>query len=52
MINPGFNFNKTFRGQVENYMFTTSGAITQPFIKATLLKKRMVLALILFYETR
>ena len=33
-------------------MFTTSGAITQPFIKSKLLKKKTrVLALILFYYT-
>ena len=53
MINPGLNVNKTFREQVEKFMFTTFGAITQPFIKSTLLKmKTRVLALILFYETR
>ena len=39
MINPGFNVNKAFREQVEKCMNTTFGAITQPFIKATLLKK-------------
>ena len=34
-------------------MFTTFGAILQPFIKATLSKKEArVLALIIFYETR
>ena len=33
-------------------MFTTFGAITQPFIKSKLLKKKTrVLSLILFYET-
>ena len=39
MINPGLNAKKTFREQVEKCMFTTFGAITQPCIKATLLKK-------------
>ena len=53
IINPGLNVNKSFREQVEIYIYTTFGEITQPFIKATLSKKNTsVLALILFYETR
>ena len=32
-------------------MKTTFGAITQPFLRATLLKKTIVLALLMFYET-
>ena len=53
MINRGLNVNKTFREQVEKYMFTTFGAITQPFIKFILLKNnKRVLALIIFYEKR
>ena len=35
MINPDMNVNKTFREQVDKFMFTAFGAITQPFIKAT-----------------
>ena len=38
-INPGLNFNKAFREQVETFMNNIFGAITKPFIKATLLKK-------------
>ena len=38
MINPGLNVNKAFRKQVENFMYTTFGEITQPFIKTTLEK--------------
>ena len=50
MINPGLNVNKTFREQVENFMLTTFGAITQPFMKYTLLKnKTRVLELMMFY---
>ena len=53
MINPGLNVKKAFREQVEKCMFTTFGEITQPFIKSTLAKKnKIVLALILFYDTR
>ena len=33
-------------------MKTTYGAITQPFIRATMLKKARVLASLIFYETR
>ena len=53
VINPGLIFNIPFRENVEKYMFTTFGTITQPYIKATLLKnKTRVLSLIVFYETR
>ena len=53
MINTGLNINKAFRFQVKKIMNTTFGARTQPFIKATLLKKKTrVLALIMFYDTR
>ena len=38
MINKGLNVNKAFREQVEKYMYTTFGEITQLFIKATLEK--------------
>ena len=49
MINPGLDVNKTLRSQVEKCMLTTFGAITQPFIRATLFKKTIiVLALKLF----
>ena len=49
MINPGLNVTKSFREQVENFMYTTFGKITQPFIKATLAKNNTsVLVLILF----
>ena len=52
MINPGLNFNKTFREQVVKCLFTTHGKFTQPFIKATSSKNNTsVLALIMFYET-
>ena len=51
MIDPDLNANKAFIEQVEKYMFTTFGEITQPFIKATLAKNNTsVLALIFFYE--
>ena len=50
MINPGLNIKKSFRDQVEKCMYATFGEITQPIIKATLLKKNTsVLALIIFY---
>ena len=53
MINPGLKFNKTFREQVKNCIYTTFGEITQPFIKAMLAKQNTsVLELIIFYETR
>ena len=53
MINRGLNVNKTFREQVEKYMFTKFGKITQPFIKTTWSKNStIVLVLIMFYETR
>ena len=39
MINPGLNVNETFREQVVKCMLTKFGSTTQPFIKATLLKK-------------
>ena len=51
MINPGLNDNKSFREQVEKCMFTTFGAIIQPFINSTLAKNNTsVLALIIFYD--
>ena len=37
--NPGVNVNKSFRKQVEKFMKTTFGEITQTFIRATLFKK-------------
>ena len=40
MINPGFHVNKAFKEQVEKFMNTTFGEITQPFIKATLSKRQ------------
>ena len=53
MMNPGFNVNKTFIEQMKKCMFTTFGAIAQPFIKSTLLKKKtIVLILTMFYEKR
>ena len=53
IINPNSNINRAFREQVEKCMKTTFGAITQPFIRATLLKnKTRMLALLMFYETR
>ena len=39
MINQGLNVNITFREKVEKCIFTTFGAITQPFITATLLNQ-------------
>ena len=51
MINPNLNINKAFREQLEKCMITTFGAIAQPFIRSTLLKKKtIVLALLMFYE--
>ena len=38
MINPGLNVKKFFKEKVEKCMYTTFGAITQPFIKSTLEK--------------
>ena len=53
MINPGLNDTKAIRCQVGKCMQTIFGEITQPFIKATLLKKNTsVLALKIFYEKR
>ena len=53
MIHSNLNINKAFREQVEKCMKTTFVAITQPFIRATLLKKKtIVLVLILFYYIR
>ena len=40
MINPNFNINKAFREQVEKCIKYEFGAITQPFIRDTLPKKR------------
>ena len=52
-INPGLNVNKAFREQVENFMYTKFGEITQPHIRATPSKHNTsVLALIIFYDTR
>ena len=39
MINPNLNINKAFKEQVGKCMKNTFGAIIQPFIRATLLKK-------------
>ena len=39
MINTDLNVNIALREQVEKFIKTTFGAITQPFIKATLFKK-------------
>ena len=51
MINPGLSVNKTFREQVEEFMYTTFCEITQPFIKTTFSKNNTrVLALIMFHE--
>ena len=53
MINLNLNINKAFREQVEKCIKNTFGAITQPFIRDTLSKKKTrVLALSMFYETR
>ena len=53
MIHPGLNVNKTLKKQVEKCMLTIFGAITQPFIKAILLKNNTrVLEVIMFYDTR
>ena len=40
MINPGFHADKAFKEQVEKFMNTTFGELTQPFIKTTLSKKQ------------
>ena len=51
IYNPGLNVNKAFREQVQTFMFTTFGEITQPFMRSTLEKiNTNVLALIIFYE--
>ena len=42
MINPGLSVNKTFREQVEEFMYTTFCEIKQPFIKTTLSKKNVL----------
>ena len=53
MINSGLDVNKSFREKVEKYMNTKFFAITKPFIKATLLKKKgKFLSLVMFYDTR
>ena len=39
MINPSLHVNKSFKEQVENFMNTIFGELTQPFIKTTLFKK-------------
>ena len=53
IINTNLNINKAFREKVEKCMNTTFGPITQPHIRATLAKKKaIVLALLMFYETR
>ena len=53
MINTTLNIKKAFREQVNKWIKTTFGAITQPHIKTTLAKqKTRVLALLMFYETR
>ena len=53
IINPNLNIKKAFREQVDKCMSTAFGAITQTHIRATLSKnKTMVLALLMFYETK
>ena len=53
MTNPVLNVNKSFKEQVETFMYTTFCEITQPFIKSILSKRNTsVLALIMFYYTR
>ena len=53
MINPNLDINKSFRKQVGKYIKTTFGAITQSFIRSTLLKnKTRMLALLTFFKTR
>ena len=51
MINSDFNINKLLREQVDTCMKTTFGTITQPNIRATLSNKKIVLSLLMFYET-
>ena len=53
MINTCLNVNKAFREQVQNFMYTAFGEITQSFIKSILENNNIsVLALIMYYETR
>ena len=53
MINPNLNIYKAFREQVDKFMNDTFVQITQPHIRSTLSKKKtIVLALLMFYETR
>ena len=47
-INPDLNINKSFKEQVTKCMKTKFSAITQPHISL----KKIVLALLIFYETR
>ena len=53
MINPNLNVTKTFREQVDEFLKTIFGTITQPYIRATLSKnKTRVLTLLILNETR
>ena len=53
IIDPGFNVKKSFIEQVQKCIYTTFGEITQTIVKSTLAKKnKILLALIIFYETR
>ena len=53
MINPDFHVNKAFKEQVDECTNNTFGALTQPFIKNTILKNNAsVLALLMFHEKR
>ena len=53
MINPSLHVNKSLRHQVETFMNTTFGELTQYFIKSTFSKNNTsVFELITFHETR
>ena len=52
-MNPNLSINKAFKEQVEIFMKTTLGAMTQQHISKLLLKPNTrVLALVMFYDTR
>ena len=46
IFNPRLNINKAFREQVHKYMNNKLGRITQPYIRATLSKKKNSVSII------
>ena len=52
MINPSLHVNKEFKEQVEKFMNTTFGELTQHFIKTALKKKQMCFRIFFFLMKR